>query len=101
MGPGGPGKMGMGGGGMGAGMEHQQFNQRQQMFRYFDVNGDGKISRYEWEERRQERMRKRAQEGKPLKNAGKIQFEDIDLNGDGFIDKAELRSFQNRRRGLQ
>ncbi len=96
---GGPGKMGMEMGGKmtGAGMQHQNFTQRQQMFRYFDANGDGKISYFEWEERRQNRMQERAKEGKRLKNAGRVRFEDIDTNRDGFIDRAEMRSFQRKR----
>ena len=100
---GGPGKMGMemGGGKIAAGMQHHKFNQRQNMFRFFDVNGDGKISRFEWEQRRQERMQERAQQGKPMKNAGKVRFEDIDLNRDGYIDRVEMKRYRQKRRKVQ
>ncbi len=101
MGPGGGG-MGMGkmySQGMRAGEVHANFSQNQQRFREMDRNQDGKISKNEWEEMRQERMRKRAKEGRQMKNAQNApSFEMIDTNGDGYIDRNEMRAFMQQRR---
>jgi len=63
----------------------------------FDKNGDGKISRQEFELTRQERMKKMAEAGRMMRNAGNApQFNDLDTNHDGYLEKNEFQNHQKQ-----
>ena len=67
-------------------------------FEVYDKNGDGFISETEFYEVRGERMEQRAEEGRPMRNAGNApDFAFFDSNGDGKISKPELLEGQNKR----
>jgi Ca2+-binding EF-hand superfamily protein len=60
---------------------------------------DGVLSKQELEESRDKRMEQKAADGKMLKNsANRMDFEDIDANGDGQISKEEFLNHQMRRK---
>jgi len=66
-------------------------------FETYDANNDGKISERELYDARAARMIQKADQGMPMRNAGKApDFETIDTNGDGKISKVELLETQNR-----
>ncbi|HEY9190292.1 MAG TPA: EF-hand domain-containing protein [Sulfurovum sp.] len=60
-------------------------------FSEFDLNKDGKIIKSELDEAREIRMKKRADEGRMLRNAGEAHsFNQIDVNKDGAISEEEF-----------
>ena len=75
-------------------------------FADLDRNGDGKISRQEFEQTRQERMKKMAEAGRMMRHAGDApQFSDIDTNHDGYLERNEFQKHrqqcrQRRGRGM-
>ena len=62
-------------------------------FRDYDSNGDGKITKAEFQHEQQMRMQQKAQEGKMMRNAANApSFSDIDANHDGYINIYEFRN---------
>lgn len=65
-----------------------------------DLNGNGTIAKDEFYKARSERIAKRVQEGRQMKNLDKApSFEDIDANGDGGISPDEFSAHQARHQG--
>ena len=85
------------GSGQGMGKGLHKFSGAQNFLDRFDTDKDGRVSRKEWEERRAVRMQQRAKEGRPMKNAGRMSFDDIDTNHDGYIDLDEIKAFRQQR----
>lgn len=68
-------------------------------FSEFDADGDGAITQVEFENNRQKRMQKKAEEGRMLRNAANAPtFTEIDLDGNGYIDQNELKIHQKEMR---
>lgn len=64
-------------------------------FAFFDVNGDGKISKKELQDGRAKRHDAKMGEGKMMRNAANApSFSQLDTNGDGFISKDEFKAHQ-------
>ena len=60
-----------------------------------DLNGDGTITEDEFTKARSERIAKRAQEGRQMKNlANAPSFDDIDVDDNGEIDADEFAAHQ-------
>jgi len=60
-----------------------------------DLNGDGTITEDEFTQARSERIAKRAQEGRQMKNlANAPSFQDIDTDDDGGISHDEFAAHQ-------
>jgi Ca2+-binding EF-hand superfamily protein len=60
-----------------------------------DLNGDGTITEEEFTKARSERIAKRAQEGRKMKNlANAPSFDDIDIDDNGGIDNDEFAAHQ-------
>ncbi len=60
-----------------------------------DLDGDGSITETEFHKARAERIAKRAQEGRPMKNvANAPSFQDIDTNDDGAVSPDEFAAHQ-------
>ena len=60
-----------------------------------DLNGDGTITEDEFTKARSERITKRAQEGRQMKNlANAPSFDDIDVDDNGEIDTDEFAAHQ-------
>ncbi len=60
-----------------------------------DLNGDGTITEEEFAKARSERIAKRAQEGRQMKNlANAPSFDDIDADDNGGIDADEFAAHQ-------
>ena len=60
-----------------------------------DLNGDGAITEDEFTKARSERIAKRAQEGRQMKNlANAPSFDDIDVDDNGEIDADEFAAHQ-------
>ena len=60
-----------------------------------DLNGDGSITEDEFTKARSERIAKRAQEGRQMKNlANAPSFNDIDVDDNGEIDADEFAAHQ-------
>ena len=60
-----------------------------------DLNGDGAITEDEFTKARSERIAKRAQEGRQMKNlANAPSFDDIDVEDNGEIDADEFATHQ-------
>jgi len=71
----------------------------QPTFSSFDTNKDGKITESEFNNAREKRMSKHAEQGRMLRNAKNASsFSDIDTNGDGVISKDELTAHQNAKK---
>ena len=67
-------------------------------FSVYDSNGDGAISEQEFYAARAARMGQKAQEGRPMRNAGNApSFADFDTNGDGKLTPEELTQGQQQR----
>jgi len=65
-------------------------------FSAFDLNGDGSVSAEEFAQHRAERMKARADEGRPMQHAGQgPSFESMDANGDGKLTPDEMRPMGN------
>ncbi len=65
------------------------------VFADFDLNGDGSITETEFLKARSERIAKRAQEGRQMKNiAGAPSFQDIDTDDDGAVSLEEFAAHQ-------
>ena len=61
----------------------------------FDLNGDGALLREEFYEARGQLMRKRAEQGYPMRNAANAPpFERVDVNRDGKITQQEFSDYQ-------
>ncbi len=74
--------------------------QNRPTFASYDLNGDGKITQDEFNTARAERMKKRAAEGRQLRNAGNAPtFESLDTNGDNVLTPDEFRAHRAQRRG--
>lgn len=68
------------------------------VFEHFDLDGDGTITETEFLQARSERIAKRAQEGRQLKNvADAPSFDDIDTDDDGGVDADEFAAHQAER----
>ena len=64
-----------------------------------DLNGDGTITQGEFTKARGERIAKRAQEGRQMKNlANAPSFQDIDTDDDGAISRDEFAAHQAEHR---
>lgn len=64
-----------------------------------DLNGDGTITADEFSKARSERIAKRANEGRQMKNLSNApSFADIDTDADGGISPDEFRAHQAERR---
>ena len=71
-------------------------------FAVFDLNGDGAITKDEFAKARSERIAKRAQEGRQMKNlANAPSFEDIDVDNNGRINADEFATHQAERRKMR
>ena len=82
--------------GMNPGMR-QGMNRGRQMpdFSDFDSNGDGIMQQEEFLKSREARMRKRAEEGRMMRNAGNAPgFASIDTNKDGKVSQEEFEAHQ-------
>ncbi len=67
-------------------------------FKAYDQDKNGVISREEFDDTRSKLMQKRAEEGRPMRNAGNAPtFEFFDADGDGGITPAELREGRQKR----
>lgn len=65
------------------------------VFADFDLNGDGSITETEFLKARSERIAKRAQEGRQMKNlANAPSFQDIDTDDDGAVSNEEFAAHQ-------
>ena len=65
------------------------------VFADFDLNGDGSITETEFLKARNERIAKRAQEGRQMKNlANAPSFQDIDTDDDGAMSPEEFAAHQ-------
>jgi hypothetical protein len=64
----------------------------------FDTNKNGKVTQKEFEQAQQERMKKQADSGKMMRNAGNAPtFSDMDTNHDGVLSKSEFQKHQQER----
>ena len=64
-----------------------------------DLNGDGTITEDEFTKARSERIAKRAQEGRQMKNVHNApSFQDIDTDEDGAISRDEFAAHQAEHR---
>ena len=64
-----------------------------------DLNGDGTITEDEFTKARSERIAKRAQEGRQMKNVHNApSFDDIDVDDNGGIDADEFAAHQAEHR---
>ena len=68
-------------------------------FDEYDQNRDGQLTPSEFATSRTFRHADRAQQGLPLRNVGKQeQFEALDLDGDGSVNREEFAAHQSERR---
>lgn len=68
-------------------------------FESFDLNKDGFLTENELNEARANRMQKKAEDGRMLRNsANQSEFSEIDLDKDGKVTKEEFISHQAKRR---
>ena len=88
--------------GMGPGMR-QGMNRGRQMpvFSDFDLNNDGIVQQEEFLKAREARMRKRAEEGRMMRNAANAPgFASIDTNKDGKVSQEEFAAHQAKHRKM-
>ncbi len=72
--------------------------QNRPTFDTFDRDGDGYITEEEFNQARAERMAKRAEEGRPMRNAGQgPAFSRFDADGDGRITREEFEQLRRER----
>ena len=72
-------------------------NQHRHSFSEFDVDGNGKVTRSEFENAQQKNMIANANAGKQMRNAGNAPtFDMVDTNKDGFIDANEFQIQQQK-----
>lgn len=78
---------------------HEYYERRGPLpFEVLDLNGDGTVSAEEHAQVRAERMRLRAEQGYPMRNAPSAPaFEQLDRDGSGAIDREELSNWQAQR----
>ncbi len=68
-------------------------------FSTFDINGDGGVTKQEFYDARAQRMRERAQQGYPMRNAANAPpFESVDGDGDGVVSPDEFAAAQAEHR---
>ena len=68
-------------------------------FDAFDQNGDGAITEQEFYDARAQRIRERAQQGYPMRNAPNApSFESVDSDGNGLVSPDELTAAQAEHR---
>jgi len=73
--------------------------QRPPRFDDIDTNGDARIDADELAAMRSQRLMERAEEGRPMRNAGHMEsFEQMDLDGDGGISAEEFGAHLERDR---
>ena len=64
-----------------------------------DQNGDGGLTQQEFYDARAQRMRERAQQGYPMRNASNAPpFEDVDGDGNGVVSPDEFTAAQAEHR---
>ncbi len=82
--------------GMGAGILQAQAQPRGPVdFSAIDANGDGVITKAEFDSFRASRQQQAAAQGRMMRNAGRRPpFSMIDANGDGKITRAEFDKFR-------
>ena len=69
------------------------------VFADYDLDGNGSITESEFIKARGERIAKRAQEGRQMKNiANALSFQDIDTDGDGTVSHDEFAAHQAEHR---
>lgn len=69
-------------------------------FDVYDTDGNGLVSETEFNAARAERLRQRAEEGMPMRNAGNApMFSAFDSNGDGQLSREELSAGQGAQMG--
>ena len=74
---------------------HKGMGHNMPIFADFDLNGDGSITETEFLKARSERIAKRAQEGRQMKNlANAPSFQDIDTDDDGAVSNEEFAAHQ-------
>ena len=67
-------------------------------FSSYDTNGDGLVTKKEFNDLREKRMKMRAESGRPMRNAANApDFSFFDANGDGKLTQKELTDGQNAR----
>ncbi len=68
-------------------------------FGAFDQNGDGAVTEQEFYDARAQRMRERAQQGYPMRNAANApSFESVDGDGNGVVSPDEFAAAQAQHR---
>lgn len=86
------------------GMQGEMAGDQRPSFSDFDLDGDGKVLEKEFYEARNQRISKRVEEGRPMKNLGNAPaFTDIDADGNGEISPEEFAAhhLQRRRQGME
>jgi Ca2+-binding EF-hand superfamily protein len=74
-----------------------QYNIEQPTFLQFDLDQDGQVTEEEFEQARAERIAKRTEEGRTLRNINASNtFKAIDTNGDGVINEEEFADHQSQ-----